>query len=247
LTSVCGNSTARADFLRINSRNPSYGSKLAYTIYQGIVRDVICQEAEWSGGIPYCADLYSEMVITLPANATYYCYQLRLILVDSTQVRNVTDLCPISFTTQISQLQIQTENGTVTGLPQVAVTNGTDLFYNFSDGRWAHHWSQFITGTTGSGIMFTDSANGNLYIFDSTVGKKIGGLQTNSTAKAINMLPVVTSLLYPNSLDPGMQDMTWSGAVATFAATAPIYNNLDQTGLWVLVEYPPVVAVRAQD
>jgi len=244
LTSVYGNSTVRADFLRVNYQDPTYGSLPAYTIYHGIIRDIICQEAEWSGGILNCANVYSEIVITLPANATYYTYQLRLIFVNSTQSRNVTDLCPISLTTQISQPQIQTENGTLAGLPQNVTTTNADLFYNFSNGNWAHHWSQFISGTTGAGIMFTDSANQNLYVFDSMRHNATGSLDANSTMGTIQLLPVTTSLLNSSTaLDPGIQDITWYGAVATFSATTPIYNNTDQTGLWMLVEYPPTVAV----
>ncbi len=248
LTSVYGNSTVRADFLRVNSQNPTYGSKPAYTINHGIIRDVICQEAEWSNGISNCADVYSEIVITLPANATYYSYQLRLIFVNSTQSRNVSDLCPIRLTTQISQPQIQTENGTLAGLPQNVTTTSADLFYNFSDGNWAHHWSQFISGTTGAGIMFTDSANQNLYVFDSMTHNVTGSLQANSTMSTIQLLPVTTSLLNSSTtLNPGIQDITWYGAVATFGGTTPIYNNSDQTGLWMIVEYPPTVAVTAQN
>jgi len=41
--------------------------------------------------------------------------------------------------------------------------------------------------------------------------------------------------------------IAWYGAVATFGGTTPIYNNSDQTGLWMIVEYPPTVAVTAQN
>ena len=38
-------------------------------------------------------------------------------------------------------------------------------------------------------------------------------------------------------------DVTWHGAVVTFDGTTPIYNESGQTGLWVIVEYPPTITV----
>jgi hypothetical protein len=137
---------------------------------------------------------------------------------------------------------VQTENGTSGGLP--IVSNATALFYNYSASAWAHHWSQIISGTSGAGIMFTDNANRYLYIFDSITGITTGGLNTNSTG-TIQLSPVAKSQLsFNTTLDSRMQDMIWYGAVATFNATAPaIYNNSDQTGLWITAEYPPTIAV----
>jgi hypothetical protein len=40
-----------------------------------------------------------------------------------------------------------------------------------------------------------------------------------------------------------MYDMIWQGAIVTFNATTPIYNNNNQTGLWIIAEYPPTVQV----
>jgi hypothetical protein len=40
-------------------------------------------------------------------------------------------------------------------------------------------------------------------------------------------------------------DVTWHGAVVTYDNTTPIYAS-DQSGLWILVEYPPTVTVTAE-
>jgi hypothetical protein len=106
-SSVTGGSiTSTASFMRINSRNPTYGSGPAYVIYGGIVRDIIQQEAEWSGGIlksanppatEDCPNVYSQIFLTLPANATYYTYALRLTFVNSSQSRTITDLSAIQL------------------------------------------------------------------------------------------------------------------------------------------------------
>ncbi|MCJ7559299.1 hypothetical protein MUO79_01610 [Candidatus Bathyarchaeota archaeon] len=250
VTSQVGSITNTATFMRVNGKTPTYGSNLAYIIYNGTVRDIIHQEAEWSGGItsPSCPNVYSQIVLTLPANVTYYTYQLRLMFINSTQSRTITELCPISLSSS-STNQLQTENGTLNGLPlTVNTTSGYNSFYNFSDGTWAHHWSQFISGTgTGGGIMFTDVANQKLYAFDAIAGNRTGALNVTSGASSgkIELLPVTR---YPASFDYAL-DVAWYGAVATFDSTrTPIYKmqGSTPTGLWITVEYPPTITVTAE-
>jgi hypothetical protein len=247
ISTVGGSVTSRATFLRVNTDEyPTYGSNLAYIIYNGVVRDIIHQEAEWSGGIrgPDCPNVYSQIVITLPAQVTYYTYQLRLMFINSEQQRTITDLCPIRVSTSYST--IQTENGTASGYP--IVTTGSGTFYNYSDNWTSHHWSQMsynTYNTRGAGIMFTDSANQQLYRFDSIAEGATGALRTNTgvNPRTIELLPVTSSysaqFTYP-------LDVTWHGAVVTFDNTTPIYQTSDQSGLWILVEYPPTITVTAE-
>lgn len=181
-------------------------------------------------------------MITLPANATYYTYQLRLMFINSAQSRAITDLCPISFTVSSSSPTAMTENGTANGFP--TVTNGTNTFYNYTAGSWtAHHWSQLISGSNGAGIMFTDSANQKLYAFDSIAGSAVGALKVDTATKTIGLLPVArNSASFTNAWD-----ITWRGAVVTFDNTTPIYTTAGTpTGLWILVEYPPTITVTAE-
>ena len=240
LTSTVGSASCTANFMRINNQNSTYGAGPAYVIANGVVRDIVHQEAEWSSGVSNCPDIYSDIVLTLPANSPYYTYQLRLMFAQSQRARNVTDLCPIAIANLNGQSQ--TENGTASGYP--IVSNITDLFYNYSSSTWAHHWSQTISGAKGAGIMFTDSANQELYVFDGCTGNKTGALKTNSTTGTIELLPVTISQVNINPpFYPGATDIIWYGAVATFDGTTSIYDNYDQTGLWTLVEYPPSIAV----
>lgn len=244
VTSTVGSTSSTANFMRINNEASTYGAGLAYVIHHGIVRDIVQQEAEWGtavsgiGGADNCPNVYANIVLTLPAKATYYTYQLRLMFINSTQPRNITDLCPINLTTSVDQLQ--TENGTVNGIPIVANGSG-----NFSSSVWAHHWSQFISGTQGAGIMFTDAANQQLYAFDSISGNSTGALKTNNSTKTIELLPVtLRQVQFTYALD-----VTWHGAVATFDGTAtPIYTmqGTAPTGLWLLVEYPPKITVTSE-
>ena len=244
VTATVGQVTSTADFMRINADHPSIGSgSPAYIIQKGAVRDIVQEESEWGGGVTNCPNVYSQMVITLPANATYYTYQLRLIFINSSIFRYINDISPIQLTTSVSQPQAMTENGTINGIPNV--TNGTGLFFNygFSNGTWtAHHWSQLInSGLQGAGIMFTDSANQELYTFDLFAGTPTGALNVNNNAPSIELDPVTSlgSVAFSTPLD-----VTWYGAVATFSGTNPIYSNSgNSAGLWPLVEQPPTITV----
>jgi len=228
--------TAMAEFMRINQEVADYGdSEPTYAITNGTVRVVVHHEIEWDTGIenPLCPNVYAHIVLTLPANATYYTYQLRLMFIDSQQPRNITDLCPIRLS--YSGGQPQTENGT-------EVSTSTGLFYNFSASCWQHHWSQLTSasGTKGAGIMFTDTANQMLYFFDAIAENKTGAL--NVASDAIELCPVTSmaSVNFTYALDT-----TWYGAVVTFDGTTPIYKQ-DNRGLWIIAEHPPVITVTTE-
>jgi len=180
-------------------------------------------------------------VLTLPANSTYYTYQLRLMFINSSQSRTITDLNPIRLSSSINQ--IQTENGTLSGYPVVASGSGT--FSNTASPGWtAHHWSQFVSSNQGAGIMFTDLANQRLYAFDSIAGGATGALKADTANRVIELLPVTlrqVQFTYPF-------DVTWHGAIVNFDNTTPIYKlqSGTPTGLWIIAEYPPTISVTAE-
>ncbi len=90
--------------MRINNQPSTYGAGEAYVIHNGVVRDIIQQESEWSNGVTNCPNLYANIVLTLPANATYYTYQLSFMFMTSQQTRTITDLSPITCTSTVGQL-----------------------------------------------------------------------------------------------------------------------------------------------
>jgi hypothetical protein len=245
-TTVLGSgNTSTVNFMRINGEDSTYGSELAYVITNGVVRDVIQQEAEWSGGAGTandCPNLYANIVLTLPAGTSFYTYQLRLMFVDSQRDRVLSEICPLRLTSSIGT--IQTENGTVSN-----VVTGTGDFSNYlyGSGNWtAHHWSQFASGSSGAGIMFTDQSNTQLYAFDSFAGGQTGIIRTDTAGKTISLMPVALRQFSPfrNALD-----ITWKGAIATYdSPSTPIYY-LDAgkpAGLWILAEYQPLITVGPQ-
>ena len=255
LTSTVGSSSCTAKFMRINNEWSIYGSSLAYVIHHGIVRDIIHQEAEWSGGANNCPNLYAHIVLTLPANATYYTYRLRLMFVESQQSRSISDLSLIQLQTTISKdkwgsewSEIRTENGTLSGSPLISYNEG--FFHNFSgsfENGWAHHWSELIENNHGFGVMMNTQQNLQLYVLDEIAGNKTGGINIdnsysgNDQTVTIEVKPAssLTTVSFTHALD-----VIWCGAVATFDGDNPIYSdNGGTTGLWITVEYPPTIAV----
>jgi len=243
ITSTAGASQSTATFMRINNKAATYGSGLAYVIHHGVVRDIVQQEAEWSGGVDNCPNVYANIVLTLPANASYFTYQLRLMFIDSQKQRIISDICPLSLSTTLSQTQIRTENDTANSLPVVA--DGDGVFYNYNypaQPSTMHRWSELVAGTKGAGIMFTATANERLYAFDAIASGATGAIRTNTSAKTIELLPVVLrQVQFTNAID-----VTWHGAVATFDGT-PIYpaSGASITGLWVLAEIPPSLIITS--
>jgi hypothetical protein len=228
--------TYRTDFLRVNTDMPDYGAECAYVIYDGVVRDIVQQEPEYGGGgVAGSPNFYSQVFLTLPANAPYYTYSVRTIFVDSLQPRTIDDLSVIQLSNLVGTPL--TEDGTAGGYPETS--NSTVPFYDGSPTGWDHHWSQISSGNAGAGIMFTNADNQNLYIFD-TVDKS-GALDVQSNSIGVNPVDqALSSVAFTNS-----RDLTWQGAVVTFNGE-PIYTSPadGHVGLWVMVEYPPSVTVN---
>lgn len=231
-----------ATFMRINTETSTYGSGLSYVITNGVVRDIVQQEAEWNGGADNSPNVYCHIILTLPANSTFYTYKVRLMFVESQQPRDVTDLSIIQLKLTPSTNTVQTENGISGGYPVVSTAPGT--FSNSSVPYTPHHWAQLTsTSGTGTGIMFTNTANIELYTFDTAAGRATGCLKTDLSAGQVELLPVnLAAVQFTYALDK-----TWEGAVVTFnSSTTPIYRSGTQTGLWITVEGPPMVEMKTE-
>ena len=244
LSRVIGESDVyRTDFLHFGDGGdgiPDYGADPAYVIYNGVVRDIVQQEPEYGGGgVSGCPNFYAQVFLTLPANTPYYTYTARIIFVNSEQSRSISDLSAI----QLSGLSGTplTEDGTDGVYPLNSTSTG--LFYDGYPTGWDHHWSQISSGTTGAGLMFTNTTNQNLYRFDSIAGNKTGAL--NVLGSGIEFNPVEDGLNHPVNNYNDASDVSWWGAVVTFNSE-PIYTSSanEHVGLWVMVEYPPSVTVN---
>jgi hypothetical protein len=237
VTSTDGFTSSKAEFLRINKLigdnggHPVFHAGTSCVIYNGSVRAILQQEPEYNQG--EATDLYSQLILTLPLNTNYYTYTSRIIFVDTTQDRTIDDLSVIQLSNLVGTPM--TENGTITIYPNVS--NSTGSFYDCSPTGWDHHWSQFVSGNMGAGVMFTNSSNEQLYVFDN--GTDIGAVVVEDTPNSIEVNPVELDSVSFNT----SRDLAWYGAVVTFSGE-PIYRSSDDVGLWVMVEYPPSVTVN---
>jgi len=181
-SSLNGGSTASSvEFLRVNAEEPQYGDQLSYVIYNGVVRDIVQQEPEYDGGVSSSPNFYSQVILTFPANATYYTYSARTIFLESERDRDISDLSTIQFSSEWTSEDLDsfTENGLSGTDPIADQTSGTiESFYNSSGGY--HHWSEYLTESGGAGIMFTNSSNLDLYTFDALAGDETGALKVTN-------------------------------------------------------------------
>jgi hypothetical protein len=243
VTSQMGKMNSTTQFMRVNKTQDYYGDDVAWVITHGIVRDIVHVEPEWQNGAPGCPDFYAHIVITLPANATYFTYTSSIIFLNSSQPRKLSDLCIISVSaTGLTNRNPMTENGTL-------ASNSTGLFYNYSVSAWAHHWSQIantsgLNPTAGAGIMFNNQTNLQIYYFDNQTSKT-GGLNVTSN-KVIELDPVSTGRNQTGDFRTQSFEITWTCAVVTFYNTTPIYKDAT-SGLWIIVECPPVLAITAKN
>jgi hypothetical protein len=245
--SQIGKMNSTTQFMRVNTMQDMYGDDVSWVISHGIVRDIVHAEPEWQNstqqGAPNCPDFYAHVVITLPANATYFTYTSTMIFLNSSQPkRNLSDLCVINVnSTGLTNRYPLTENGT-----QLNSTN-TGLFYNYSASVWAHHWSQIANSsgpnpTAGAGIMFNDQTNTQMYYFDNQTSKT-GGLDVIPTSNVTELDPVKQYQTMDFHAQPF--EITWTCAVVTFYNTTPICKD-SASGLWIIVEYPPTLAITAK-
>ncbi|MEM3579865.1 MAG: discoidin domain-containing protein [Candidatus Bathyarchaeia archaeon] len=213
-------STSRADFMQINGHSAKFYASPSFPIINGTVRDIIQQEAEWSGynnwGFP---NTYAQIVLTFPANTTYYTYALRLIFVNAStcpEDRVITNLTPITISSDWkARLKVLTENGTSNGIPLAVETYvGSYAFYNFSDGKWQHHWTQYnYTSSTGAGVMFTTLGNMKLYFFDKIARPNTGILNVTTTGRWLTPSSVHSSCGYSGS---NTADRSIDGRTSTY-------------------------------
>ncbi len=242
--STSGFTSSDAEFLRINGEHPTFGAGTSVVIADGSVRTILQQEPEYSGGATNCPNFYAQLYFTLPLNTNYYTYTSRLLFVESSPSlgRILTNLNVVEV--DASTGNALTENGTSSGYP---VPDGsTGSYYDQSPSTRDHHWSEFISGSSGTGVMFRD-VDSNLYNFDNIIGSDTGAIVVEQTGypsfnRIIEVNPVdLDSVDFDNSLDT-----VWTGAVVTFSGE-PIHPTSGNMGLWVMVENPPTVSMEEEE
>jgi len=229
-------STAR--FMRINGKSAKFYAAPTFVVVNGTVRDIIQQEPEWKGnGAPNPPNVYAQIVLTFPANATYYTYTLRTIFVNAStcpENRILDNLSLIQLSSGWMQgLRSFTENGTDYGFPILAQTSmgDPDMFYNFSNSEtiWQHHWSEYIGENCGAGIMFTDSSNLKLYAFDSIAGDKTGALSVTTAQRTVWKIPT-------NVYDKCGEDSWHPASDAIDNSTGSYWQHNSECNHWTILD-----------
>ena len=240
-TSTAGSIRGDAEFLRVNGESPVFGAGTSVVIADGSVRIILQQEPEYSGGATNCPNFYAQLYFTLPLNTNYYTYTSRLIFVDSNPVlnRHLTNLNVVELTAFAGDAL--TENGTLGGYP--VTDDSTGNYYNQSSSTQDHHWSEFISGSSGTGVMFRDVGS-NLYNFDKIIDSDTGAIVVEQTGypsynRIIEVNPVELDSV--DDFDDSL-DVIWHGAIVTFSGE-PIHPTSGDVGLWVMVENPPTVSM----
>lgn len=247
IDATLGNRTT-TDFLYINGEEDTTDPEWWWTLYgNAVVRAILQGEPEFSSGVDRngtCYNFYAHVVITLPANTTYYTCQLRLIFLESRdKPRTINELRLIKVSTSASDtFSSLTENGTIGLYPRVSMASGN--FFNISN-VWQHHWSQLNSTTRGFGVMFPNDSNIKLYYFDSMASAKTGciGVSTSSKSIEVSLVKLSPVVGFTSSLD-----ICWFGAVTVFDTATPVYKIVNGVprGLWALVEHPPTITVVAE-
>ena len=238
-------------FFKINTRDSYYGAPESYIIYKGIVRDIIQQEPEYIGGIVSCPDLYTHLVITLPAKANYYTFKARAVFL-STSSRTLTDF-------QLLQMRVtslnppspatrRTEGNIDVGVP--VESSSTPILDGTPAADHDPHWSQFRDSSYRcAGVLLTNSNSDALFQFNSeaTADSARGAIEVDGTNRDIFLQPV--RFTHSVSGYTAAHDLIWSGAV-TLNDSSNSYDTVyynpgsNPTGLWILVEKLPTIIVK---
>ena len=188
-------------------------------------------EAEFSGGIANCPNTYTNIVITLPANVTYYTYQIRSMFIDSSRPE-LSQIC-VQFEYQRTLVQskskLKMEPLPVSPLFRMAPEHSLTLL--LAVGLHITSANSYLTMERGwNNVHRLANRNSTRLILSPEASK--GALKASNGL--IELLPVSS----PQVQFTYAYDITWQGAVATFDGTTPICNLYDGTtpaGLWILL------------
>jgi hypothetical protein len=225
-----------------NSSAPVFPAEMTYVVYNGIVRDIVSQTAvvdTTDGSMP---TIYYNFVITLPANCTYYTYQITNTMLETTQARRIDDLSLIKLRiTDDAEKYVMTEFDNEI-MEVVSPTSYPSQY------KGANRWIEYLTFSkdmyTGAGIMMMQESVDEVFKFD----RDISPLTTGRFNVLNSDLLVSPVLLIPLTNYQQYSQVTWHGAVTLFYTESlddTIYykdgsNNVH--GLYALVVYPPTVS-----
>lgn len=228
-----------SQFGLINSTSPLFPSLPVYIVYNGVIRDIVTQAAVVDTIDSSVPTIYNNYVITLPANCTYYTYQITNIMLSTEKNRKINNLCTISITipNNVDKYIMKTLTG------EVMEVDGPTVNSPYSSGD--HRWIEYISGKTtytGGGILMMNEMSERLYIFDAYVFPQYAGeiiIGDKIDLSPISHTPLEGYKQYSR--------VTWYGAVMLFDSTSKsdtiYYEDINGVyGLYAMVVHPPTIS-----
>lgn len=222
-----------------NNTSPLFPSLPIYIVYNGVIRDIVTQAAVVDTIDSSVSTIYYNYVITLPANCTYYTYQVTNIMLSTERNRIINSLNVISITipTSVDKYIMKILTGVVMEVDGPTVNSP----YSHGD----HRWIEYIEGGTtyiGGGILMMSETSEKLYIFDADVSPQYTG--EIIVGDEINLSPISHTPLEDYKQ---YSRVTWYGAVMLFDSTSKsdtiYYKDSDGVyGLYAMVVYPPTIS-----
>ena len=216
---------------------PTYPGPPTYIIVEGIVRDIVINYGYGEPDDSSVPSIYYNYVITLPAKASYYTYQITNTLTDTSSP-------PTRDINRLSLLELTLPNAFKTDKYYMAGIDGSGstLWGNFFTPiqPFSCQWIEYREegGYTGVGIlMMSDSAValGEAYISP----LEPSGVIWKPTDQKLDLSPIYSLPLTDTGAYP---QKTFHGAVVLFdLASNMICDTANpENGLWTMVVYPPI-------
>jgi hypothetical protein len=225
-----------------NSTAPTFPAGMTYVIYNGVVRDIVSQTAVVDTTDNSIPTIYYNYVITLPANCTYYTYQITNTMLSTTTHRKINDLSFIKLT-----MPNGASKYVMTDLKNkyMEVANPTTFPSQYKGlNRWVEYLSTSGSTYSGAGILMMQESVDRIFKFDQDIAPMSTG-RVNLLSASLQLSPV---LLLPLTNYQSYSQVTWYGAVLLFKSNSQ-YDTIyyregvaNAHGLYSMVVYPPTIS-----
>jgi hypothetical protein len=166
--------------------------------------------------------IYYNIIITLPANATYYTFKITNLILSNTNGININNLTPLKL--KVSETSYKYAMKNLVG--STMTVNNTVKNYGSDGMDKQHRFVEYMSttgGYKGGGLFITNTTNDNLYFFDNSTYRGAIAL----TSSEINFSPIY---LNPVNNYKKASTVIWEGAVLLFNSALP--QNSIYYALW---------------
>jgi hypothetical protein len=219
---------------------PTYPGPPTFIIVNGTVRDIVINYGYVEpDDPPYVPSIYYNYVITLPAKASYYTYQITNTLTDTSPplTRDINRLSILELTLPNA---FKTDKYYMAGIDGSGFTLWSSNFsipIKLSSCQWIEYQEEW-SGNTGVGIlMMSNSSEALVNAYISPLGPS--GVIWKPTDWKLDLSPIYSPPLTDTGAYP---QKTFHGAVVLFDSARNMICDTahPDNGLWTMVVYPPI-------